>query len=385
MITYNHEDYIEEAIHGVLKQKTSFELELVISNDNSPDATHEIIQRIRQEHPKGDCIKYIRHTENIGIMPNSMHNLRHCTGDYIAFCEGDDSWTDGLKLQIQINEMQQHPQCDISFHPAIIFSGHSNTDCILGFQSTKTRIYSASDIIMGGGDFCPTASLLLRRSVLETLPQFLNNAPVGDYFLQVLGSIRGGALYLNRVMCKYRRNTPFSWSSEMKSIKSKTVFFHKLSGLLLKFDSFLQGVYRNELRFEIERQYRYLSLIYLTNRLYKDYTALFEEYCRHHPCSLRLRLLNHFGDYTKSATLTSLLDRILFGHPNFIQRAYQNTLRTFHLKRHKPSPFGSEDSQPETPLKTQIQLWTTTVNAKPGEPAPLSKTPVPQNSIPNTN
>ena len=107
MITYNHEKYIEEAILGVLRQETEFDIELIVSNDDSPDDTDKIIRRIIKEHPKAFCIRYIKHNENIGAMPNSLHNLKLCTGRYIALCEGDDCWTDSKKLQIQIEAMQK--------------------------------------------------------------------------------------------------------------------------------------------------------------------------------------------------------------------------------------------------------------------------------------
>ena len=61
MITYGHEKFIEQSIHGVLMQKTDFEIELLISNDCSPDSTGLLIQTILKTHPKASCIKYINY------------------------------------------------------------------------------------------------------------------------------------------------------------------------------------------------------------------------------------------------------------------------------------------------------------------------------------
>ena len=70
MITYGQEKYIREAIEGVLMQECDFEVELILSNDCSPDRTDEIIQDIIKNHPKGCWIKYFKHESNIGMMPN---------------------------------------------------------------------------------------------------------------------------------------------------------------------------------------------------------------------------------------------------------------------------------------------------------------------------
>lgn len=52
MITYGHEKFIEEAINGVLMQEVDFEIELIISNDSSPDKTDEIVKSIIKTHPR---------------------------------------------------------------------------------------------------------------------------------------------------------------------------------------------------------------------------------------------------------------------------------------------------------------------------------------------
>ena len=338
MITYNHEEYIEEAILGVLTQETSFDIELIISNDNSPDLTDLIIRRIIKEHPKAFCIRYIKHNENIGAMPNSLHNLQLCGGKYIALCEGDDCWTDPLKLQIQINEMQRQPHCDMSFHAAEVFSGSKRTNRVIAFHSLKTRVFSSRDVIMGGGDFCPTASIVIKRSIIEGLRDFLQQAPVGDYFVQVMGSLKGGALYLNRVMCAYRRDTPFSWTAEMQCLQNKKKFFYKILSTIQKFDRYLKGAYTGALNFEIERHYLHLSLTYLGRGRLNDYVSFFEEYSQKHSSTLRIRALFHAGILTKSVGVVVLLDRLFFGYPSAWTRAFRKLATTLCQRRMRQRP-----------------------------------------------
>ncbi len=109
MITYGHENYIRQAIEGVLMQECNFEVELILCNDCSPDKTNDIIQDILKSNAKSDRIKYFNHKKNIGMMPNFIFSLQKCSGKYIALCDGDDYWTDPFKLQKQVDFLENNP------------------------------------------------------------------------------------------------------------------------------------------------------------------------------------------------------------------------------------------------------------------------------------
>ncbi|MDN3725280.1 glycosyltransferase family 2 protein [Aequorivita sp. SDUM287046] len=112
MITYNHEKYIAEAIHGVLMQKTDFKIEFIIANDASTDETHTLIDQLAIDTNK-ITINYINHPANIGMMSNFVFALEQCRGKYIALCEGDDYWTDPLKLQKQVGFLETNDDYSI--------------------------------------------------------------------------------------------------------------------------------------------------------------------------------------------------------------------------------------------------------------------------------
>src|SRR5690606_34101688 len=116
MITYNHEAYIKQAIEGILMQQTNFDVELIIADDCSTDRTETIIRELIENHSENFKIKYYRHDINIGMMPNFIFSLKKCTGKYIALCEGDDYWTDPLKLQKQVDFLEGNPEYGICFH-----------------------------------------------------------------------------------------------------------------------------------------------------------------------------------------------------------------------------------------------------------------------------
>lgn len=133
IITYGHEKFIEQTINGVLIQECSFDFELIVANDCSPDNTDIIIQAIIDNHPKASKIKYVRHNKNIGMMPNFIFALKSAQEKYIALCEGDDYWTDPLKLQKQVDFLEANPEC-----------GLCHTDYSRYIQNTQKNSYSAT-------------------------------------------------------------------------------------------------------------------------------------------------------------------------------------------------------------------------------------------------
>ncbi len=227
-ITYNHENYIAEAIDSFLMQETNFPFEVLINEDCSTDNTANIIREYEKKYP--NIIKPIYQKENQyskGFRMNPTFNYPRAKGKYIALCEGDDYWTDPKKLQIQIDEMKKNPDVNISFHPSheLIDNMKGNT---LSDYSEQNKIFTTSEVILGGGNFIPTASLIIKKEVVENLPSwFYTDAPVGDYFIQILGSIKGGALYINKCMAIYRKGHSGSWSMEEKDFQKIRIWREK--------------------------------------------------------------------------------------------------------------------------------------------------------------
>ncbi|WP_158860503.1 glycosyltransferase [Lunatibacter salilacus] len=108
VITFNHEKYIRQAIENILMQKGNFKVELIIADDASTDQTSEIIQNILKNKPCKHLIRYFRHSNNLGMSKNFFWALKKCSGKYIAFCEGDDYWTDVYKLQKQVDFLEKN-------------------------------------------------------------------------------------------------------------------------------------------------------------------------------------------------------------------------------------------------------------------------------------
>src|SRR5690554_5301571 len=138
MITYNHEQYIKQAIEGVLMQQTTFRIELVIGEDCSTDNTANIIREYEQKNP--GLIKARYNNQNIGMIPNMIKTLEECNGKYIALCEGDDFWTDPFKLQKQVDFLETHLDYTGAAHQATVKHEHSNA------EQTLFRNHDIADI-----------------------------------------------------------------------------------------------------------------------------------------------------------------------------------------------------------------------------------------------
>lgn len=112
MTAYNHAPYIARAIEGVLAQRTTFGVELVLSDDCSTDATGAICRDYAARYP--DRIRLVTGPVNVGMRANYRRTIEACRGRYVALCDGDDWWCDPLKLQRQVEALEADPACGVS-------------------------------------------------------------------------------------------------------------------------------------------------------------------------------------------------------------------------------------------------------------------------------
>jgi len=223
IITYGHENYILQAIEGVLMQKCDFEIELVIANDCSPDSTHTIIQNIISNHPKKSSIKYFNHEVNLGMMPNFIFAIQQCSGKYIALCEGDDYWTDPLKLQKQVDFLEANPGYVLCFHEVNILKpdGEITED----FITKVPEDYESLETLAKLGNYIHTPSVVF-RNIIHDFPFEFKYTPIGDYFLYLMLAENGKLKFLEEKMAVYRYGVGiFSGTSKFQNAKSNHMLF----------------------------------------------------------------------------------------------------------------------------------------------------------------
>ncbi|MDN3715956.1 glycosyltransferase family 2 protein [Vibrio breoganii] len=224
--SFNHELYIQDAIESFLAQETEYKFEIIIHDDASHDNSAEIIQRYHEKFPS--IIKPIYQRENqFSEYPTKplINCLMDSEGEYIAICEGDDFWVDNRKIQKQICSIDEFKEVDICFTSAFGLSP-GNIATKLAEYGTQTKLFGVSEVIRSGGGFMPTPSLFIRRAVLVNLPDWFKEAKVGDFFIQILGSLKGGALYIPEQAVCYRIMAINSWTSKNTGIQ---LYYHRVN------------------------------------------------------------------------------------------------------------------------------------------------------------
>lgn len=228
MITYGHEKYIEESINGVLSQVLNGKIELLISDDRSPDDTESIVNKIISEHPNGSWIKYIKHIENKGAIPNFVWALSQASGKYIALCEGDDYWTDPLKLQKQVDFLEQNPDFVLCFHPVKILN--LDGTIVDDFITKVPDNYSERKTLAENSNYIHTPSVMFRNITEKYINSIeFQNTPIGDYFLYMALTKFGKIGFLNDVMAVYRYGVGiFSSLDSFKQLKTNILLYANL-------------------------------------------------------------------------------------------------------------------------------------------------------------
>lgn len=253
IIAYNLENFIADAIEGALAQKLDCSYEIVVSDDCSKDKTRDIIIGYQKKYP--NKIRAILNEKNLGMTGNWINTIKSCEGEYIAICEGDDYWTDPLKLQMQINELEKHPECDMSFHPTIIkYMDGSRADHMKAYYGDSVKIFDTKKTILVGGSFCPTASLVFRKRVVDDILRFepsFNVSESNDYLLQIFGSLRGGLLYLGKCMSVYRYGVINSWTDQHKSFEKNLKYTRRSNEILERLNRYLGYRYSKEIEYKI--------------------------------------------------------------------------------------------------------------------------------------
>ena len=217
-VTYNHKDYIAQALDSFLMQKTNFKFQVIVGDDCSTDGTTEILKEYAKKYP--DIIKPIFREKNIGSTKNSLEVYSNAKTPYVAICEGDDYWIDEYKLQKQVDFLESNPDYAICFHPVKVMYD--------GFDFEKTdEIYPTQKMIESGTtfelllktNFIQTTSVVYRWMFNQTNTRqyFLDISP-GDWFISLLHAKEGKIKMLPEIMAVYRRHPQGVWSDSIKSL-----------------------------------------------------------------------------------------------------------------------------------------------------------------------
>lgn len=300
--TYNHEPYIRQCLEGFVMQKTNFRFEAIVHDDASTDGTAAIIREYAKKYP--DIIKPIFETENqYSKKDGSLRRIMdaHTHGKYVAICEGDDYWIDPLKLQKQVDFLEEHLEYSMSHTNYLCYNQKKTTYDHDPLEDKRAEIgnNSTCEDIIRFPRFILTVTVLIKQSIREQIynsDSFIfgsGNFLLGDVPVWYTAARLGKIHYLNEVTSVYRvlENSV----SHIKGRKNKYKFAVSAQGLrayLCRRDNLSK-----ELSSMIEERYANILLHHLT--LNPEYNPIVPLLPNTYQFELVLQKYNLLGMYLK--------------------------------------------------------------------------------------
>ncbi|MDR1702375.1 MAG: glycosyltransferase [Sporomusaceae bacterium] len=228
---YNQENFIEQALQSFVTQKTKYSFEAIVSDDCSTDNTAEIIRKYAQQYP--EIIKPIFREKNLGIgkYGNGITTLSSVNTEYVLYCEGDDYFDDPLKIEKQINFLEENPDHTICFHLVnvtyenLAIPNHVHPDLnelppeILSDVRKINKVFCLELLLYH--NFMQTNSVMYRwlfRGEKKLTDFFPPNIIPGDWFLHLLHAREGKIGFINEIMAAYRRHPGgIFWNSSLNN------------------------------------------------------------------------------------------------------------------------------------------------------------------------
>jgi len=208
-LVYNHEPYLRDCLEGFVMQQTNFPFKAVVHDDCSTDNSAAIIREYAEKYPH--IIEPIYETENQyskrdGSLGRVMDAATLGRSPYIAYCEGDDYWIDPLKLQKQVDFLDENPDYAMCFSSCEIKKEEEHLHTGLQNKLEEDKDFSASELMATWR--VPTASICAREGAIndERITKFDKRKACGDLFIVLTCAHRGKVRGMKDVMTVYRVN-----------------------------------------------------------------------------------------------------------------------------------------------------------------------------------
>ena len=167
MVTYNHEDFIKQAVESVMMQKTDFKFKLFIGEDASTDSTRDILLELKNNY--SDRIDLTLNEMNLGSSANAFNIYDKCyqsTAKYVALLEGDDYWTDSLKLQKQVDFLEANPDYEVCFTNIKIVDNLNQVVKEKLFKPSLTDLFEINNL----PNWAPTLTRVFKNRDFKNIP-----------------------------------------------------------------------------------------------------------------------------------------------------------------------------------------------------------------------
>lgn len=266
-LVFNHARYLRVCLDSLLMQRTNFPYEVVVHDDASTDGSSDILREYATRYP--DVVRpYIQaenqHSKGRKYIGEDV-NVQRSRGRYIAFCEGDDFWTDPQKLQRQFDAMEAHPACSICFHHTRVVDENGQPG-MGAFPIPGTRLeglerVSIYDLLRShcrdGLCSFQTSSFFIRKEYMEEyvrLKQTVYKAfPYGDTPMAITALMHGEGLVLRSEMSAYRTCPTGFTAVRYDNRKQRLQMEKEESEGYRALDAYTKGIYHRLIRYKLLR------------------------------------------------------------------------------------------------------------------------------------
>ena len=187
----------------------AFVREILIIDDCSEDETAAIARSYEQKNKK---IKYIKNERNSGAAASRNRGVNLAAGEYIAFLDADDYWTEG-KLKAQLSLMKRTDAVLSSTARELLHADGTQTGHIIPI---KPRI-TYRELLKHNSLSC--SAVLAKRDVLLEFP--MEHEDSHEDYITWLEIVRkyGFAVGLNKPYLKYRMSSASKSGTKLKSAR----------------------------------------------------------------------------------------------------------------------------------------------------------------------
>ncbi len=262
VITYNHEPYIAQCLDGILMQQTSFPFEIVVGEDCSTDGTRTIVEAYAAKYPH--LIRPVYHATNVGGARNAYEFCYPLLrAQYVAACEGDDYWTDPLKLQKQVDFMEQNKGYSLCFHQ--VDKVNAKGEVIVKRIPENKMVHYSSDAVFHINAATPS---LLFRNCINAIPKEIFQVACGDIFLKAMLASMGNGADLRFVGAAYRIHPGGVYSAKPK-IEKVTASLKSRRRMLMS--DFFTPAQKKAIKSDLVTRKKQYLLFFLKKRQFRNF------------------------------------------------------------------------------------------------------------------
>ncbi len=293
---FNHEEYIRQALDGMVNQQTDFDYEILVNDDVSSDGTADIIREFAAKYPEKVRAFFPEknlYSQNIDVYYHTF--FPNARGKYVAFCEGDDYWTDPMKLQRQVDWLEAHPEYSACVHNTMLHYCDADRADVPLIKGREEQDVEFEEILPGMKHAWHTSSLVAKTELLANPPDYYYVAceyGFGDYPYGIWLRHNGPVHLIDKAMSVYRINSNMaSWSSGVDFETKKLTRF--LTGIVEMLKAFRCHVQDEKLLKLVDRYINegMFQLLYTQGRDKELRKSPYREILRTKPLGFRVKNL----------------------------------------------------------------------------------------------